>query len=283
MNWHHITMRQSKRLVSALLGIGASVLAGTIPALSQTPGALPIIVPASNSSSGATPTVTPAAPTVGKPIITPAPSVGQPIIAPIPNGAPTNTAPSFPTVNPPAAGQPQITPLPANLTALTTQWGLSPMKCQVGVATIRMADSVVCVKPTAQLPTGDYIYDPAKNQLTAFKAAAPFTFKNPRDYADCIEDILQLYQNKDQFSQQGRRSTCLADSFQASKETGFSAAQALKMIQDANFYATTLLSNKMFPPKGQRVRIAQTLGFIYEVDANDEMIRQAAAQATSTK
>lgn len=110
------------------------------------------------------------------------------------------------------------------------------------------------------------------------RATYRFTFTTSLEYSKCLDDILLLYENKAQFQERGRQSNCLADTFQANSARGFSKTQARQMIEFANRYATTLLKPGLYPPRGQRERITGLLGFIYEIDKNDETIRQLATQ-----
>lgn len=107
-----------------------------------------------------------------------------------------------------------------------------------------------------------------------------FNFTRSTEYTQCLEDILLLYQNRAQLQQQGRQGNCLPEVFQANLQQGVSKTQAQQMIQSAHFYATSLRP-KLYPPRGQRERIAALLGFIYEVDKNDQSIRQLAIQGPS--
>ncbi len=108
---------------------------------------------------------------------------------------------------------------------------------------------------------------------------SPLTFTTVLDYSNCLEDILQLSQNREQFKQRGRRSDCLTDLFRARIETGLSGSQTLQLIEAANAYATSLRP-RLFPPRGQRLRIAEQFGFIYEIDAEDLVARRLAAQSS---
>ena len=168
-----------------------------------------------------------------------------------------------------------------NINELVTQWGWTPINCDRSVVSLRMADKTVCVKPTPQLPPGDYTYNPAANQISPVKVNRQYIFTNLLEYSKCLEDILRLYEDKEQVKQQGRQSNCREDVFQASLDNGLSKTQALEIIDTANFYATSLLNQKLYPPRGQRVRVAKLFGFIYQIDANDEIIRRFAAQGSS--
>ncbi|MBM0744084.1 hypothetical protein JOY44_21090 [Phormidium sp. CLA17] len=92
-----------------------------------------------------------------------------------------------------------------------------------------------------------------------------FTFNTPGVYSRCVKDILQLYQDRRELQKNGRTSDCLPEVFQTYTEKGLSRNQAFELIQAANAYATTTFSSKLFPPKGQRLRIQQLFGFAYTI------------------
>jgi len=191
-----------------------------------------------------------------------------------------------------------------NLEQLVRNWGYSLASCGADVAIIASGSKAVCVNTTPQLPAGIYTYDRNSNELipASQRAIAPqtapqtvrtpprrspapvnippprFTFTGSQDYSFCIEDILQLYLNKEQFLQSRRRSNCLPEIIDIYANAEMSQSDALKLIEAADNYATTLLTRKLFPPVGQRRRIAQWLGHIYEIDAGKpEMERLALA------
>ncbi|HEY9637819.1 MAG TPA: hypothetical protein V6D14_30785 [Coleofasciculaceae cyanobacterium] len=231
----------SKKTFGSLISIGAMILGMTTPALSQTYNGTPQF------------TIIPVPPTPGQ---------LQPVAVP----------------SQPTSGQPGIIPSSVNLNQLVTQWGLTPIPCTAGVVTIRLDTNTVCVRPTPQLLAGDYIYNVASNQLNPVKVGAPFTFKSVSEYGNCLEDLLRLYEDKERFGQQGRLSNCSAEVFQAYSNNGLPKEQALQLIKTADFYATSLLNPKLYPPLGLRRRIAQSFGFIYEIDTNDQGIRKLVTQ-----
>ncbi len=94
-----------------------------------------------------------------------------------------------------------------------------------------------------------------------------FAFKNAQAYSLCVEDILQLYIDRQNLQKTGRTSDCLPEVFQAYSEKGLSKNQVIELLQAANTYATKDLSIRMFPLQGQRSRIQQLFGFAYEIDA----------------
>ncbi|MBC6422713.1 MAG: hypothetical protein GDA38_15220 [Hormoscilla sp. SP12CHS1] len=172
-----------------------------------------------------------------------------------------------------------------NLEQLVRDWGYRLVPCGPNVAIIALGSKAVCVSSTPQLPAGFYTYNPNSNQLNpaSSQATVPrprpqrtapvnipepkFTFTGSHEYSLCVEDILQLYLNREQFLQSRRRSNCLPEIIDIYTNAVMSESDALKLIKSADLYATTLLTRKLFPPVGQRRRIAQWLGHIYEIDA----------------
>ncbi|MBD3881425.1 pre-peptidase C-terminal domain-containing protein [Phormidium tenue FACHB-886] len=93
-----------------------------------------------------------------------------------------------------------------------------------------------------------------------------FTFSTALAYSNCLEDIIQLYQNPNRLKEQGRRGDCVADIFSQYAD-GISKSQALELIAAANSHATDQRSYPLiYPPRGQRLRIQQIFGFTYTVD-----------------
>ncbi len=177
---------------------------------------------------------------------------------------------------------PQPVPYPAPqlpLQQVMMMAGYRLVPCTQGVVTVHTHTEVVCVLPTPTLPLGDYVYDRSTNQLSPAKVVNAFDFHNAKEYSDCVEDILRLYYDRNLLKQQGRMSQCLADVFPNYLEKGISKAQARQLIESANFQATSVLQRKLFPPKGQRLRVTQMLGFIYDLDASDPVFQRLAAQA----
>ncbi len=96
-----------------------------------------------------------------------------------------------------------------------------------------------------------------------------FTFNTPGAYADCLQDILLLYEDQKKFKRQRRQSNCLPQIFEKYADLGLSWTLAQRLIEAANSYATNPpLSVKLFPPGGLRSRIYDIFGLIYEVDVD---------------
>lgn len=103
-----------------------------------------------------------------------------------------------------------------------------------------------------------------------------FSFTNLLEYSDCLEAILTLYKNAAP-SSRTQQDTCYGMIQQSVGRDGLSQLEALELVSAADFYTAHFLSRTLHPPRGQRLRIAKMLGFIYEIDQNDpEILREAA-------
>ena len=181
---------------------------------------------------------------------------------------------------------PALSQTAPNLEELVNQWGYTRVACVTGAVFIRSGSLTICVNPTAELPAGNYTYDPVSNQLVAVTSAPAgekltFSFTRLADYTNCVDDILTLYKDRERFRQQARRGNCLPEQMQAYAETGISKQQALELLKAANEYVSTALTVRFYPLRGQREQIASFFGFIYDVDANDAEIQRMAESANS--
>lgn len=134
---------------------------------------------------------------------------------------------------------------------------------------------------TAQLAQADTEDLLPLDQSQPTPAAPVFHFTNVLAYGDCLESILQLFQQPQQLSSRVQQDSCYGDIAQTYGSSGLTRQQALALITAADFYATHLLSGALFPPRGQRIRVAEQFGFLYQVDLNNEQMRSLAAQANA--
>jgi hypothetical protein len=108
---------------------------------------------------------------------------------------------------------------------------------------------------------------PSRAEDTTPLAVAPqFNFLDVLSYSNCLEDVIQLYQNPQRLKRSGRRSDCLADIF-LRYPNGISRSQAVEIITAADRYATSSRRDTLlYPPRGQRVRIRELFDFTYTID-----------------
>jgi tetratricopeptide (TPR) repeat protein len=169
-------------------------------------------------------------------------------------------------------------------------WGLNPSSCSEQAVSLLIDGQEYCTQPADWLSIGKYKYIRNEDRLepisqeaqpseptpqpsesdsanTQALAVAPqFTFTSVWEYGNCLEDILQLAQGPEQLRQRGRISNCLPEVFQLYSSKGLSQTQALQLIRAADTYATSQLNPTLYPPQGQRARIAKMFGFTYQID-----------------
>jgi hypothetical protein len=138
---------------------------------------------------------------------------------------------------------------------------------------IPINDSAVPATPAT--PTG--------SRLVPLSAAptstANFSFTNVLQYSDCLSAILDLYQGNIPADLPTRRNACTAAIEQAAGEDGLSQIEARQLVSAADFYSNHFLAKPLYPPKGLRLRVAQLLGYVYQIDQNDPEVLSQAAQS----
>ena len=191
---------------------------------------------------------------------------------------------------------------------MLSAWGFIPAACQENVAEIRNSATgeVACVQPNGELGVGKFVYDAHNNQIQPdvnTLGAQPitlqnnqgnlghvnpvsqtedpriaqmvFTFNNLYDYGTCLDAILLAYEKRE-IELQGMNKNECANNVINLFGTKLSKDLTLQLIDLANFRATKLLDNTLYPSFGLRRRVAINLGYIYEIDNNNsEMLNYA--------
>lgn len=179
-------------------------------------------------------------------------------------------------------------------------------------------NNVVCVRSTQKLPTGDYTYNSSSNTITpinsdtntsntniprnsdtntsnreASKSQVEFTFVSSYEYGTCLDDILRFHEGalKQQDGQivvsyQGSSfvrphpnpSKCIKDIIAIYGNQGISRQQAYELVALADFRATRLLDQTLYPTQGIRIRVARLLCFVYSIDKTDSADPQVSAE-----
>ena len=98
-----------------------------------------------------------------------------------------------------------------------------------------------------------------------------FNFDNSYDYGACLDSILLAYEKRILELENSAKNQCTNEIFsvfgnQLSKDI------TLQLIYAANFHATQVLEDKLYPPLGLRRRVAINLGYVYEIDRQNEEI-----------
>jgi hypothetical protein len=104
------------------------------------------------------------------------------------------------------------------------------------------------------------------DDTTPLAVVPQFNFLDILSYSNCVEDVIQLYQNPQRLRLQGRRSDCLSEVF-TQYPNGISRSQAIEILTAADRFATAARRDALlYPPRGQRIRIREIFGYIYSID-----------------
>lgn len=187
-------------------------------------------------------------------------------------------------------------------------WGFSITNCSANAVVITDLSSqeTACVQPSSQLNSGNYIYDAIANQIrpdtrgnqTTTRSVEQnaidqnivenYTNPTPRSndpriadvvfdfidiygYNNCLDALLLLYEGRNPVGD----NSCLL-SVTAIFGNQINRDVMLELVEIANVRATSLLPKRLYPAYGIRRRVAQSIGFVYEIDAtNPEIIKLA--------
>lgn len=103
-----------------------------------------------------------------------------------------------------------------------------------------------------------------------------FVFDNAYDYGTCVDAILLAYEGR-QAELQGMNKNECANQVINLFGTSLSGDLALQLVDLANYRATKLLPNRLYPSLGLRQRVAMNLGYVYNIDKNNQEILNYAA------
>jgi hypothetical protein len=130
---------------------------------------------------------------------------------------------------------------------------------------IRLGTAITALRNAPPDPSVTPVEPPAEDS-TPLAVVPQFTFRDILSYSNCLEDVIQLYQDPQRLKRSGRRSQCLAEIF-SRYTSGISRSQALEIIRAADRYATASgRETLLYPPRGQRIRIQELFGFNYAID-----------------
>jgi hypothetical protein len=200
-------------------------------------------------------------------------------------------------------------PTSNQMSELVSKWGFELTKCQENSAEIKhdLTGEIACVVPNQTVGAGKFIYNSANNEIrpvnpqqTSNSPPAPattvnnrnnpqknpapasetdkskieqieFTFNNSYDYGACIDAILLAYEQREVELENTKKNECANNVFKVfgnnlSKET------ALQLIKSADNHATKVLEDKLYPSLGLRRRVAIAVGYIYDIDKNNDEV-----------
>ena len=188
-----------------------------------------------------------------------------------------------------------------------SSWGFKLTECQDNVAIIRhdITGEKACVIPTSKIGVGKFVYDSANNKIfpeTVYETSSVsetvekkeyinpqpqtkdprinptvFNFNNVYDYSICLDLILLAYEDRQLELQNVTQNECSESIFNL-LGNNLSKDLTLQIVASADAYATKNLENKLYPPLGIRRRVAINLGYIYEIDINnDDVLKYVSA------
>ncbi|WP_330203044.1 hypothetical protein [Cyanobacterium sp. Dongsha4] len=191
-------------------------------------------------------------------------------------------------------------------------WGFSMSNCDGNVVSIRdlSTQEIACIKPNQQISSGNYVYDRVTNQIRPdtnvnqintrsatqnsenqnieevvienYVSPMPsntdpriadvvIDFVDIYGYNNCLDALLLLYEGRNPVG----NNSCLQNVTEVFGNQ-ISRDVMLELVDIANVRATSLLPRKLYPAYGLRRRVAQSVGYVYEIDVdNPEMIRLA--------
>jgi len=200
-------------------------------------------------------------------------------------------------------------PTSNQMSELASKWGFKLTECQENSAEIKhdLTGETACVVPNQTVGVGKFIYNSANNEIRPLnpqqtsnsppasattvnnsnnpqKNPAPasetdkskieqieFTFNNSYDYGACIDAILLAYEQREFELENTQKNECANNVFKVfgnnlSKET------ALQLIKSADNHATKALEDQLYPSLGLRRRVAIAVGYIYDIDKNNDEV-----------
>ena len=198
-------------------------------------------------------------------------------------------------------------PTSNQMSELVSKWGFKLTKCQENSAEIKhdLTGEIACVVPNQTVGVGKFIYNSANNEIrpvnpqqtsnspppppaaTVNSRSNPqknpdsvaktekskieqieFTFNNSYDYGACIDAILLAYEKREFELENARKNECANNIFNV-VGSNLSQETALELIKLADNHATKVLEDKLYPSLGLRRRVAIAVGYIYDIDKNN--------------
>ena len=193
---------------------------------------------------------------------------------------------------------------PNQMIELLSSWGFDIIECQENAVNIKhdVTGEVACAVPNKELQAGNFIYNSDDNtisplnnqQISQSETSSPteieakpnnsvaqaqdisaeeikFDFNNVYDYGACLDVILLAYEERTTELEKVAKNEC-ATNVLNTFGSNLSQDTALQLIKSANFHATEVLKDKLYPPLGIRRRVAIELGYVYDIDENNSDI-----------
>jgi hypothetical protein len=185
---------------------------------------------------------------------------------------------------------------------LAKSWGFEITNCRENVTKIEhdVTKEIACITPNEKIQAGRFIYDSKNNKINAVDEPivrsqptqtnnistdtnetsqlnksklkqVVFDFDNAYDYGACLDTILLSYEGRTVELQKAVKNEC-AQNILNIFGNNLSKDAALELVKKANTHATEGLEDTIYPSLGLRRRVAINLGFVYDIDKNNQDI-----------
>jgi hypothetical protein len=187
---------------------------------------------------------------------------------------------------------------------LAKSWGFEITNCEENVTKIEhdVTKEIACITPNEKIQAGQFIYDSKNNKINAVDEPivrsqptqinninnsnnaneiaqlnksklkqVVFNFDNAYDYGACLDTILLSYEGRTVELQKAVKNEC-AQNILNIFGNNLSKDTALELVKKANTHATEGLEDTIYPSLGLRRRVAINLGFVYDIDKNNQDI-----------
>ena len=153
-------------------------------------------------------------------------------------------------------------------------------KIQAGNFIYNSADNKIRLITTQQANQSE-TESPAENEANPSASATKpqdttieevvFDFNNSYDYGACLDVILLAYEGRTAELENATKNECAVNVLNI-LGNNLSKDTALQLIKSADFHATEVLQDKLYPSLGIRRRVAINLGYVYDIDKNNSEI-----------
>jgi hypothetical protein len=189
---------------------------------------------------------------------------------------------------------------------LAKSWGFEITNCRENVTQIKhdVTQEIACITPNDKIQAGRFIYDSKNNEINAVDEPivrsqpntnsinnvnnnananeisqlnkskikqVVFNFDNAYDYGACLDTILLSYEGRTVELQKAVKNDC-AQNILNMFGNNLSKDIALELVKKANTHATEGLEDTIYPSLGLRRRVAINLGYVYDIDKNNQDI-----------
>ena len=131
---------------------------------------------------------------------------------------------------------------------------------------------------STQVPNNQEYINPLPETEDSRIKELVFDFDNAYDYGTCLDAILLAHENRMLELENAPKNDCANNVFSMFGQN-LSKDTTLQLIQSADSYATQELGIRLYPSFGLRRRVAINLGYIYDIDReNNDILKYVSSQ-----